>query len=474
MGIDIGSPAINRLDNMGTNYTIVNKSNPANASGTITSIEIWAYAELANCEVATFYVVSGDNLSTRDTEAIGTVTAGSKQTFGVSLNVEAGDYLGIYFTGGYIERDDTGYAGVWYIVGDYIPCTNVAFLVIAGDTVSLYGTGISLIPITATSNIATSITSSLSRGIKEVLTSTSNIVISTTSVLSRGITETLTSTCNVATSITSSLSRGITEVLTSTANIATSISAILGRGVTETLTSTSNIATSIISTLTKEVKAITSTANIATSIIGKILKDYISLTKSDRTYTSVTKADKVYTPVSDITPSGTVEEKFIWNYINPNYDTWVELLAKEHWCDWYFATPFTDAWSSLVTPTKTYASVTAPSKTYNEVTTPDRTFASITTPASTFTGVSDVTPDGTAEEKFTWAYIDDNFDTWVELLAKEHWCDWYFATKFVDTWTSKTTPSRTYTDVTKPEDGYVSVTTPDKEYKEVTKHQIDV
>ena len=62
----------------------------------------------------------------------------------------------------------------------------------------------------------------------------------------------------------------------------------------------------------------------------------------------------------------------------------------------------------------------------------------------------------------------------MELLAKEHWCDWYFATKFVDTWTSKTTPSRTYTDVTKPEDGYVSVTTPDKEYKEVTKHQIDV
>ena len=452
MGIDVGMPAINRGTNAG-GATIFNVGNPANSTGRISTVQIYLETNCTNVEIATFFEVSSGYYSTRDNVALGNQSAGYS-SHNVDLEVQVGDYIGMYASSGNYEYDSTGFNGVRSVFGDYIPCTNVAFVLDTnGDgAISCYGTGLITINITATSNIATSITSSLSRGITEVLTATSNIITSTTGALSRGI----------------------TYNLTSTANIATSISAILGRGVTEALTSTSNIATSIISTLTKEVKAITSTANIVTSIIGKILKDYISLTISDRTYTSVTKADKVYTPVSDITPSGTVEEKFIWNYINPNYDTWVELLAKEHWCDWYFATPFTDAWSSLVTPTKTYASVTAPSKTYNEVTTPDRTFASITTPASTFTGVSDVTPDGTAEEKFTWAYIDDNFDTWVELLAKEHWCDWYFATKFVDTWTSKTTPSRTYTDVTKPEDGYVSVTTPDKEYKEVTKHQIDV
>ena len=143
--INIGSPATNRTSSFLDNFTIVSKNGPANASGTITQIEIWALENLLNCEVATFYVVSGNNLSTRDYEAIGNVTAGSKQTFNVNLTVETGDYIGIWMAlnspQGRIEKDASGYISLWYLGSDQIPCTNVTFSVVDGDAISLYGTG---------------------------------------------------------------------------------------------------------------------------------------------------------------------------------------------------------------------------------------------------------------------------------------------------------------------------------------------
>ena len=138
--IDIGMPAINRGSSFSP-FTIVNIGNPANDSGKITSVEIWSLNDLTACEVATFFVVSGNNLSTRDHEAIGNITKGSKQTFPVDLNVETGDYLGMYFTIGNIERDTSGYDGCWFLSGDNIPCSDVTFSVVAGDAISLYGTG---------------------------------------------------------------------------------------------------------------------------------------------------------------------------------------------------------------------------------------------------------------------------------------------------------------------------------------------
>ena len=145
--IDIGSGAINRGNTIG-GYTLVMFENPANATGTLTSIEIWAATEMTNCQVATFFVVSGDNLSTRDSVTLGTITAGSKQTITVdsgsnpiSLDVQTGDYLGVYIPNGTIEYDDSLQAGMWYLSGDYIPCTNQLFSSVADDAVSVYATG---------------------------------------------------------------------------------------------------------------------------------------------------------------------------------------------------------------------------------------------------------------------------------------------------------------------------------------------
>lgn len=139
--IDIGSPAIGRPSSAYLPYTYVNVDNPANESGTITQVELWSQTNIADCVVATFYVVSGNNLSTRDTYYIGSVALGAKRTFGVNLTVEAGDYIGINATSGDLEAHSAGYAGLWRYSGDAIPCTNVLFILLAGDTMSLYGTG---------------------------------------------------------------------------------------------------------------------------------------------------------------------------------------------------------------------------------------------------------------------------------------------------------------------------------------------
>ena len=139
--IDMGDPATNRGQAYTTN-TVVSKTNPANAAGTITSVEIWANNVLSNVEVATFFVVTGDNLSTRDTYTIGTVDSGSKQTKTVDLDVEIGDFIGIYFTSGSIDYDWSGGVGILLKAGDNIPCTDAAFSPYNGQPLSLYATGV--------------------------------------------------------------------------------------------------------------------------------------------------------------------------------------------------------------------------------------------------------------------------------------------------------------------------------------------
>ena len=96
------------------------------------------------------------------------------------------------------------------------------------------------------------------------------------------------------------------------------------------------------------------------------------------TYKPITTADRTFTPVSDVTPSGTVEEKFTW--VNIAGWTWADLhnSGKTRWCDWLFGTAYTDNYTSLTTPDKTYISKTRS----------DRTYSSITTPSSTYKEVS--------------------------------------------------------------------------------------
>ena len=98
------------------------------------------------------------------------------------------------------------------------------------------------------------------------------------------------------------------------------------------------------------------------------------------TYQTITTADRTFTPVSDVTPDGTVEEKFTWANIVPNHDTWLELTlsGKVHWCDWLYGTKYTDNYTSVTTPAKTYTGVTKSDRTYTPITTPSQTYNEVT------------------------------------------------------------------------------------------------
>jgi len=144
--IDIGSLAIDRPGAMSaTNRTYINERNPANANGEITTVEIWANVDMTDVEVATFYNVSGTNFSSRDSTYIGNVTSGSKHTAsGLNITVQEGDYIGIYFNAGAIEKtttDDPDNEGFWHLAGDQIPCTDATFTHYTNSELSLYGIG---------------------------------------------------------------------------------------------------------------------------------------------------------------------------------------------------------------------------------------------------------------------------------------------------------------------------------------------
>lgn len=141
--INIGSVPVDWDAGTGEVTTLINKNNPANASGTITSVEVWAYSNIVGASVGIFYYVGGvANFTSRDSEYIGNVDTGAKRTFSVNLTVQKDDYIGIYNgTQGQIMGFGTGYAGKWYKGGNHIDCIDTEFTFLSGDIISLYGTG---------------------------------------------------------------------------------------------------------------------------------------------------------------------------------------------------------------------------------------------------------------------------------------------------------------------------------------------
>jgi len=169
--LDIGAAATNRGSYWAYGYTAIDLNNPANESGNITSIEIYAssgYALSGTNKIATFSR-DGAKFTPRDVVIIGSVAAGSKQTITtdvnsdpISLSVESGDYIGIYFSAGQIERSVSGFDGIYYLSGDQTAAGEQTYTLISGDAISLYATGEVDSSILATCSI--SIGSSLSIG----------------------------------------------------------------------------------------------------------------------------------------------------------------------------------------------------------------------------------------------------------------------------------------------------------------------
>lgn len=139
--IDIGSDAIDRTTQWLSAYTVIDYNNPANATGKIHTIELWCAVNMSDVRVGIFYKV-GANWSTRDYYSIsGTVVAGAKRIYPVDLNVEIGDYIGIYNGWGNMELSTFG-GGYCHKSGIWIPCTNQSFGYSPNRTLSLGGIGL--------------------------------------------------------------------------------------------------------------------------------------------------------------------------------------------------------------------------------------------------------------------------------------------------------------------------------------------
>jgi hypothetical protein len=151
--IDIGPGVTSEASNIAAGSTLVDKANPANDTGTIDHLEVRIFSSPSpgTVDMATFFVVSGDNLSTRASADDLPIPAGSSNTvyeFDApgdfsAFDVELGDYLGIFLNGVALNSAATGGAGIWFVLAaDHIPCTNQAFSVAAGFKISVLGTGV--------------------------------------------------------------------------------------------------------------------------------------------------------------------------------------------------------------------------------------------------------------------------------------------------------------------------------------------
>lgn len=140
--INIGSTAIDRANHMDLGgLTLFTKNGVANGTGTITSVEIYAYSAMSDVDVGIFYYVEAPHdYSTRSYVAIGDVAQGYNQ-FDVSLAVSSGDFIGIYGTSGAIDEAPGGNS-ILYRGGDNIPCTDAGFTFLLDGIMSLYGTGV--------------------------------------------------------------------------------------------------------------------------------------------------------------------------------------------------------------------------------------------------------------------------------------------------------------------------------------------
>lgn len=142
-GIDIGAVAADRSTAISAENTTFGLDNPANAGGTIDTIEVWFAIDATGFRVGTFFLVSGTTYECRDSETIGSVTSGSKQTFTeLSIDVLIDDCIGSYWSGGFLEADGTGYAGRYSVSGEHIdPSDQATYSLYEGDAISLYGEG---------------------------------------------------------------------------------------------------------------------------------------------------------------------------------------------------------------------------------------------------------------------------------------------------------------------------------------------
>ncbi len=155
MAVDIGPGAIDRASFWVGTDTLIDLTNPANASGKLRVFQLWATVNMTGVKVGTFYG-SGLSYTSRDVEVIGNVPSGSLQTFsGLDCDVISGDFAGMYSASGQPELALSGGVKLLSKAGDQFGTGAKTYSDNGAYILSIYGTGIS-VP-TVTTSAATSI-----------------------------------------------------------------------------------------------------------------------------------------------------------------------------------------------------------------------------------------------------------------------------------------------------------------------------
>ena len=150
--ITIGPGATDRAGAMTFDgYTDIDFNVPATGSGTLKAIDFWFTSGPTGFKAGTFYrhATSNEYWYCRDSAVIAPVSPGSKVTVttdsggtALSINVNLGDYFGMYCVTGQIERDTTGYSGVYFYGGDGCNSGDLAqYAWLSGDAFSAFASG---------------------------------------------------------------------------------------------------------------------------------------------------------------------------------------------------------------------------------------------------------------------------------------------------------------------------------------------
>jgi hypothetical protein len=162
--IDIGFGAASSALNANKTATNLDKTNPSNGTGVLTSFEFYFNTDSTDMYCGTFYG-SGTSWTNRDYENIGNVSSGSKQTFtGKNCDVSSGDLLGFMSTTGSLCVTNSSGSGLYYCTGNqfgqgaqtYVDYSNLFGL-------AMYATGDYAVP-TVTTQAATSVTATTCTG----------------------------------------------------------------------------------------------------------------------------------------------------------------------------------------------------------------------------------------------------------------------------------------------------------------------
>lgn len=149
MAIDVGSACSARANYLGGQTTVIDRNNPANATGTIDSVCVYAYSDpqqLNSPEFASFIDEGSNTFSTRGNVSVADQTS-NPQTYTAPgdftvFDINNGDYIGLTFVSGIIEVTEGSGDGFWTtIVSDNIPASSVTFAFTDLREISIYATG---------------------------------------------------------------------------------------------------------------------------------------------------------------------------------------------------------------------------------------------------------------------------------------------------------------------------------------------